>query len=266
MPQDYNPFQPTLTDVGLKCCGLELLATPPSKVLQGVVHSYLQVSATRPTPYPVIPDGTQAVFISPHGLKISGALTQAYDVQMLGPGEYFGIRFFPGALRHFFELNLGEITNQFVDSQYLSKQGLGRLHERLYQYDEFPQRAALCEYWLLQCFDPRSVSRFDQALSLIYSSLGNIKVSQLASAIGWSSRHLNRLFQQHTGLSTKSFAQTIRIQSLCKQLYGTQGGLRNTLPELGYFDQSHLIKEHKKYLLSNPGRFFDRFMSDFYNH
>ena len=265
MNELYRSFQPTLTEAGLKQFGLFLEYSPACKILRGFVHSYLQISTEKPTPYPVIPDGSQAIFISPDGLKIGGAQTQARDVQILQAGDYFGIRFYPGVLRHFFDLNLFEITNQFVDHQYFPCRLFGELHNKLYQCQSFQQRAQLCEQWLLRQFKPRPATQFDHALSLIYQSSGNIKINQLADMVGWSSRHLNRLFRLHTGLSTKEFAQTIRIQHVCKQLYLTPGDSVNTALELGFFDQSHLIKDYKKRLLLKPSLFFDRFKSDFYN-
>jgi AraC-like DNA-binding protein len=95
--------------------------------------------------------------------------------------------------------------------------------------------------------------------------MGNIKVGQLADKIGWSSRHLNRQFRLHTGLNIKAFAQTIRMQHVCKQLYSSPGTTLNIAHELGFFDQAHLINDFKKRLFINPSSFFNQFMSDFYN-
>ncbi len=89
----YPAFQPTLTAPGLERFGLTLEYSDPCKILRHAVHSYLQITEDRATPYPVIPDGTQAVFISPHGLQLSGAQSRVCDVQILQPGSYFGIRF-----------------------------------------------------------------------------------------------------------------------------------------------------------------------------
>lgn len=261
----YRPFQPTLTEVGLRRFELSLKFSSACEILKGIIHSYLQVSVKKPTLYLIIPDGTQAVFISPHGSKIGGAQSQARDIQILQPGEYFGIRFCPGALRYFFDLNLFEITDQLVDNHYIPCRNFGELHNHLYHCQHFQERAYVCEQWLLQHFKPQPVTPFDQALSLIYQSIGNIKIAQLADRVGWSSRHLNRLFQLHTGLSTKTFAQVIRIQHICKQQFIYPSNTLNMALELGFFDQPHLIKDYQKRLLSPPNVFIDRFKSDFYN-
>lgn len=261
----YRPFQPTITDTGLQRFGLSLQQVPAGHLLRNVVHSYLQVRAVRPTPYPSIPDGTQAIFISPHGSRVGGALIQPCDIPILQPGDYFGIRFYPGALRLFFNLDLSDITDQLVDHTYLPCRLFNELHDRIYELQGFDERAQLCERWLLQHYEPRAATPFDQALSLIYQAFGNIKVSQLAAMVGWSSRHLNRMFQLHTGLNTKTFAQTIRVQHACRDLFAAPADSLAAATRLGYFDQAHLLNDFKKRFLSSPGVFFARFRSDFSN-
>jgi len=264
--KQYAPFQPTLTGAGLQQFQLSLEHCVPSKVLKHVVHSYLQISAAKATPYPIIPDGTQAIFIGPHSSIIGGAQSQASDLQIFQAGEYFGIRFYPGALRHFFELNLFEITDQFVESHFIPCDKFTQLHNQIYRVHSFQQRANICEQWLLANLCPTSTTAFDQALSIIYQSQGNVKVNQLSQSIGWSSRHLNRQFRYHTGLSTKTFAQTIRLQHACKHLCLNPNDSLTTALNLGFFDQAHLLKDYNKRLLSNPSTFFNRFKSDFYNN
>lgn len=265
MNKFYIPFQPTLTQAGLKQFGLTLLSTLSCEVLKGKVHSYLQIRADRPTPYPVIPDGTQAIYISPQGLMIGGAQQEAKDIPLLEPGEYFGIWFYPGALRYFFNLNLSEITGQFVDEKYFQCRYFSKLHTEIYRHANFVERVNVCNSWLLRQYSHKPTTKFDHALQLIYQSFGNEKISQIANKIGWSSRHLNREFLQHIGLSTKSFSQIVRVQSLCKRLYLNPNQPLSTGLELGYFDQAHLIKEFKKHLILTPSDFFSRFMSDLYN-
>lgn len=213
----------------------------------------------------MIPDATQSVFISPYGSTIGGAQTQALDLKLMQPGDYFGIRFYPGALRYFFNLNLSEITDQFVDNKFIPCYDFGSLHQKIYQYDHFIERKLLCENWLLKHFNVIPANSFDHALKLIYQSAGNMKVKLLAEIVGCSPRHLNRLFSRHTGMSSKTFIQIIRLQQACKQLYTSPSESLNTAMELGYFDQSHLINDYKQRLLLPPSLFSKRFMSDFYN-
>lgn len=266
MSELFNPFQPTLTQSGLSHFGLSLQSSAPCITLKGIVHSYLQIKATKATPYSMIPDASIAIFISVNGSIVGGAQMQSCDMQILDAGEYFGIRFHAGGLRHFFNIDLTEITGQFVDHQYLLCRDFARLHQKIYEQSSYLARVKCCESWLLGNYRPQPLTRFDQALSLIYQSNGNIRVNQLAHNVQWSSRHLNRLFSAYTGLSTKSFSKIIRMQSACKQLYNSPcQSLLDAQLDLGFFDQSHLIKDFRQHLLAKPTTFLNHFMSDFYN-
>jgi len=261
MNYTYHPFQPTLTPSALVKFGFTLKTSSPNDLLKDTVHSFLQITSKTATPYPVMPDGTQAIYFSQNGAMIAGALHEAQDVQMLQAGDYFGIWFKPGALRHFFRLNLSEIAGQFVDSQYFQCASFSRLHDEIYRHSSFSQRMAVCEKWLLSRFIATPITKFDHALSLIYQSHGSAKIGVLADKVDWSSRHLNRQFLQHTGLSIKRFSEVIRVQSFCQQVHLNPTQSLETAFELGYYDQSHLIKSFKKQLKSTPSTFFHRFMS-----
>jgi AraC-like DNA-binding protein len=261
----YLPFQPTLTQSGLRKFGLTIRSAPPCDALKDIVNFYLQIKAERPTPYPVVPDGTQAVYISSQGSIVGGAQVKTCDIQILQPGEYFGIWFSPGSLRHLFNLNLEEVSGQFVDDRFFDCRIFSQLHENIYRYKNFLERVNICEKWLLNRHQQKPATKFDQALFLIYSSRGGERVSQIANNVGWTSRHLNRQFLQHTGLNTKTFSQIIRIQHVCRQLYLNPNESLIAALDTGYFDQAHLIKDFKKRLASTPDTFFDRFLSDFYN-
>jgi len=261
----FRSFQPTITRSGLANFGLTLKHSSPCDALKNVVHSYLQIKAEKATPYPVLPDGTQSIFISPHGSIIGGAQLQTRDMQILEAGEYFGIRFYSGALRHFFKIDLSEITDQYVGNEYFPCAFFHNLHELIYQQSDYHKRVNVCENWLMNNFQPQPNSRFDQALRLIYQSSGSVKINDLAKSVDCSSRHLSRSFQLHIGLNTKTFTKIIRIQHACRQLYITPRESLDSALALGFFDQSHLIKDFKKHLLSTPFDFSKRFRSDFYN-
>jgi len=261
----YQPFQPLLTNAGRKSFGLSVQQCPAHSSLTRVVHSYLQITSSGATPYPIMPDGTQAIFISSEASQIGGVQTQAMDLQIHQAGDYFGIRFYPGALRHFFNLNLSEITGQLVDEQYFPCRYFPGLAEDIYRQADFMSRVGVCERWLLHNFAPRGTDRFDVSLDLIYQSLGTIEVNALSKKTGMSSRHLNRLYQQHIGISTKNFAQIVRIQNASKQLFNKPDDSLEVALALGFYDQAHFLKEYKRQLLLSPRLLYNRFMSDIYN-
>jgi AraC-like DNA-binding protein len=265
MVPPYVPFQPTLTDAGLLQRGLNLKRSQPCAPLSTHVYAYLQIEAERPTPYPVMPDGTQALFLSPHGVMVGGPQSMVREIPILAAGTYFGLWFYPGSFRQFFDLDVSDMRDQLFDGSILVGNGIGELHDRIYSQSRFCDRAAVCDQWLLKQIPSQSTPRFEFALDLIYRSRGGIRIGQLAKDIGYSSRHLNRLFKHHLGYGPKAFAQTIRVQHACHRLFQTASTTVDTAMDLGFVDQSHLINEFKKRLLSTPQAFMGRFGSDSYN-
>ena len=240
-------------------------SAPPSRLLSRAVHSYIQIRCNKPTLYPVMPDGTQAVFISSSGVLFGGAQTQARDICLTEKGDYFGIRFLPGALRYFFDLNLSEITDQFTDASYLPCETFHNLHYGLYSQTDFCGRANVCEQWLLSHYRPLPKSPFDHALSLIYRYSGTRRICDLADDVGWSSRHLNRLFHQHTGMNTKAFSRIVRAQHIGNLLFSKPHNMLDVALESGFYDQSHFLKDFQQTMQLSPSALLKRYMSDFYN-
>jgi AraC-like DNA-binding protein len=101
--------------------------------------------------------------------------------------------------------------------------------------------------------------RKKKLFELIYSSHGTITVKELSEKVFWSSRQINRYFNQQFGISLKEYCKILRFGSSFKDL--SEGKL---FPELNFTDQNHFIKEIKKYSGVTPKELSkntnDRFM------
>jgi AraC-like DNA-binding protein len=89
---------------------------------------------------------------------------------------------------------------------------------------------------------PNIDGRKQKLFNLMYSSNGALSVSDLADRVGWSSRQINRYFNDRFGISLKAFCTILRFRSALQQL--KEGRL---FPEQDYADQAHFIKEVKKF-------------------
>ncbi len=102
--------------------------------------------------------------------------------------------------------------------------------------------------------DGRKLKLFE----LIYlDTPGSVK--ELSENVYWSSRQINRYFNQQFGFPLKEFLKIVR----CKSSYNdiSKG---NLFPQKGYFDQAHFIKDVKKYTGTTPRKLYqnknDRFL------
>lgn len=77
---------------------------------------------------------------------------------------------------------------------------------------------------------------------LVYASNGEIKIKELSEKIFWSSREINRYFNKQFGLSLNAFCKILRFKASLEHI--AKGKL---FPELNFTDQTHFIKEIKKF-------------------
>ncbi|HEY5367692.1 MAG TPA: AraC family transcriptional regulator, partial [Hanamia sp.] len=103
-------------------------------------------------------------------------------------------------------------------------------------------------------------SRKRKLFELIYASNGSMPVKELSKQVFWSSRQINRYFNQQFGISLKAYCNILRLGASFKHI--SEGKL---FPEQNFTDQNHFIKEIKKYAGVTPkelsknkdGRFID---------
>ncbi|GAB3556401.1 DUF6597 domain-containing transcriptional factor [Spirosoma fluminis] len=90
-------------------------------------------------------------------------------------------------------------------------------------------------------------SRKKKLFELLYSSHGSITVTELSENVSWSSRQMNRYFNQQFGLSLKAYCTILRFAASFRHI--SEGRL---FPEQNFTDQNHFIKEIKKYAGVTP--------------
>jgi AraC-like DNA-binding protein len=91
--------------------------------------------------------------------------------------------------------------------------------------------------------DNRKLELFE----LLYSSKGSISVKELSAKVYWSSRQINRYFNQQFGISLKAYCSILRFSESFQHI--SEGKL---FPELNFTDQNHFIKVTKKYAGVTP--------------
>jgi AraC-like DNA-binding protein len=95
------------------------------------------------------------------------------------------------------------------------------------------------------------------SLSCIFKSKGNLSISQLVKHTGYTERHIERIFNESIGLSPKKFGNIVKLHHFLSLLKDKSKHNNFTFLcyEAGYADQSHLIKEFKKYTGITPSKY-----------
>lgn len=253
----YNPLQPAENDKGKG--KLFYKEQAPAEALRPYVHCFWELRSKEPIQeqylYRVVADGCIDMIVDTseyNGLILAGISDSSFDVPISGETAYFGIRFLPGGIQHFWRFEIAEIQNLMLDAKELLPDEAQWLPAMIFESRSFTQRIAVAQSYLLSLLaNSKAVMHpaLARALHHIYSTGGDLPI-QTQAAEYISPRQLRRLFQEHIGCSPKLFARIVRFQQTLKSMQGDNG--TGHFYKHGYFDQAHFIKEFKNFYGSTP--------------
>lgn len=172
--------------------------------------------------------------------------------QLHGGGSFrtVGVTFQPTALKSLFGLNANELTDQNTCISYLAKTSLS---EQLLHAGSVQQQVA-CLFTFLLAQSHRHEDE-NKKLGYAVAALQQGKsLSAVLHDLHLSERSLERLFLTHIGITPILYARICRFQSSLTLLrQGSFRSLTDIAHSLGYFDQSHFIRDFKLFSGASPG-------------
>jgi AraC-like DNA-binding protein len=134
--------------------------------------------------------------------------------------------------------------------------GALRLRERLLNTPSLPARFRVVERWLLARLKPRMVVHpaVRWAVDRLEATGGRMSIEELATQTGFTRKHLGNLFQQQVGLSPKALARVHRFRGAMEILNRANGHVpwAELAEACGFYDQSHLINEFRRFTGFSP--------------
>lgn len=257
----------------------------PAPALAPFIESYWHVDATPDAPFAlsvdVFVDG-RADLIFNFGVgyertaqgKATRRLQQSnLDAQRLmpiritqrGAVQIVGVRFRAGGLMPFVPHSLHRFTGAVVQLPEAFGTRVVELERRLRAAaGDAPTQAAALDEWFLDAMDlTPSVEDTQALLQQIAAQHGVGRMEEIGRMLGHSQRTINRLFRRHVGFGPKTWAQIVRFQRALMQLTAVPTKpLSQLATELEYYDQSHLVREYRRFSGTTPGRHAGFFPSD----
>jgi hypothetical protein len=220
----------------------------PHPLLTDVVCYYWELKSgqalDQPFKYHVVADGCMDLFFDMQkpGERYAVGFTSSHTSFFLGCNfHYIGVRFFPGAIPRLWDISAAELR----DACHPVNEVLGpamdqHLEDNWRSTDDLFQRF---DRYLVR----RSVQRVHHGDWRVSEALYNTFTAIGPSSVS-TSRHLRRLFSFHIGASPKEFSRVVRFQ----QFLGRSVTGPGSYYDLGYFDQSHFIKDFKAFYGTTP--------------
>lgn len=190
-------------------------------------------------------------------IELWGQIIKPLAIRSIGKNIMLGVRFFPYAAGCFFNESIEKFNNQVIDFNYLAGNRAKALHDKLLETNSWDKRIVLLEdfLWTVLSYSDRKKSR----ISMVNSIMHELKredffdnIENIASRYGITSRYLQKIFLQYTGLTPKLYSKINRFQNSLTLVTKKETSLTNIAYDCGYFDQSHFIREFKSFTGLTP--------------
>ncbi len=245
----------------------------PCKLLQPYIRYYWVFKSNRPLNTFTFPIGCpQIIFhkqaplyvpelnVTQDKLTVSGQVNFSSHLYADGNIEMIVVVFHPHAMSMFLNIPTSLFYNQEVSGYSLENKSLNELATRIFDCEDHSICINHIEKWLLsRIADNLSnaicrIERIDAAIRQIYIT-PQIPVTELSSIACLSKKQFERLFHSFVGINPKEYARIVRFQKALAQMQHQAGKELNQAQiayTSGYADQSHFIREFKKFCGYTP--------------
>jgi len=223
--------------------GIEFKTANPSPQLSDFVESFWMVENTSTKAHETVglPDGRFDIIFSyssdePFHVMQIGLATAPEQHSIPQKIVMFAVSFKLLAIEYLLDIKAASLLNA---AHPLPADFWGITKNDLNDFENFCKKTSAI---MLSLIKPDIDSRKQKLFDLIYSSNGSLSVKELSESVFWSSRQINRYFNEQFGISLKSYCNILRFKTSLHHI--KEGEL---FPELNFADQTHFIKEVKKF-------------------
>lgn len=256
---------------------MEFTYFPPSEILKPYIrHYYLfhsaQAAAFEDTVFPsgdmeIIFNLGEGTWSTPGNtnppIELWGQITKPLAIRSAGSHTMLGVKFFPHSAAYFLDDAIGQFNDQVSDLGSILGNPVKQLHHRLQATPRTADRIALLESFLVsrltggekRSFRIDRVGHILKTMAIHPADAAETRINAIATRHGITSRYLNKLLYQHTGLTPVSFNKIRRFQFSLRLIARNDQPLTSIAYESGYFDQSHFIKEFKSFTGLTPSAY-----------
>jgi AraC-like DNA-binding protein len=220
------------------------------------------------TPQLILPDGCMGLILNfggpleqvvderavrqPRTLFI-GELRRPFITRSRGHLELLGVRFWPGAIRVFIDAPAEQAVDGMADGSLLRASLAREVAREVHGADAEERRERLQHALLNQLGDrPRPHRMVRAAVQALLLAEGVVNIDSLAGTLGVSRRHLEREFVREVGVAPKSLASVLRFRRVLRAIEEGAADWAGVALRCGYYDQSHLIRDFKRYTGRSP--------------
>ncbi|MEJ1239740.1 helix-turn-helix transcriptional regulator [Chryseolinea sp. T2] len=193
-------------------------------------------------------------------MELWGQIVRPIPIRLSGNSLMLGIRFHPFGAAIFLNDDVSLFNDNIVELRGVMGTEVDELYEQLQDTAAIAGRIVLLESFLHRRLALHEKRRDKSTLvKMVMNELTRDdffdNIDNVASRYGITSRYLQKIFLQHTGLTPKLFSKINRFQKSLVLIGKGDLSLTSIAYQSGYFDQSHFIREFKSFTGNTPSRF-----------
>lgn len=185
-------------------------------------------------------------------------LTKPSRLSNFGKHSLFGIQLKHDALFRIWGLCASEFVNKASPVFEVFDQLYHTFLQDILEADSLPKRVKLADSFLLKSIQNAAFcnNTLEKSGRLLVESSGFASMEQLAAEEDLGVRQFSRNFKQQFGLSPKTYASILRTNLVIRSL-DAKGNVdwQGMIAQLHFFDQSHLIKDFKRFTGQTPQQY-----------
>lgn len=169
------------------------------------------------------------------------------------------IRFKPEAIQFLAGVSLGEFEHPVYPLEEIMPDLADLAMNQILKNNDVPEIVENLSLWLskkkIDSVPRELVSLF---INRTIQKRGLIGINNFCDSVGIHKSTLEKNFKHSTGYTPKEYSRIIRFNFLLNRVLFSSMNLTESSYEMGYFDQSHMIRDFKKMTGTTPTDFIDK--------
>jgi len=170
--------------------------------------------------------------------------------------DYMGVRLKPSIFYLLFDVSSDKIMDNQISFDTIEKEF--DLYKIL-NLKDISKRIEYLKKYLIQKVKNKQEMPFIEILEELYKSPKEQNVMDIAAKLGYNERHLYRVFKKNYGISPRVLLNIIRLHLCLTLMLEENIDLVDIANICGFYDQSHFIKEIKRYTGISPLKIIENY-------
>jgi len=192
-----------------------------------------------------------------------GQITEYKDIYLINETALIIVVFQPAGINKLLGIPADELRDHIVETgEIFGKKGV-EIEERLAGETTVHDKLILLNSFFIDLVSKRASENelfISASINFILKYKGLLSIADLVKFTGYTERHIERKFMEQIGINPKKFASIVKLHSFLRYTNNRTNDISLTeiVYKAGYADQSHLIKDFKKYTGMTPNLYLNK--------